>query len=163
MIDIISLISGAHDNLREKIALGIEYTNEFGPTIDGSSVTTVNFNRVMRYLSENLLVHFRQEEILIDVIRENVDISAEEERIISKILREHRRLRMELGKLSEFKFVDDLNYEVIRDFSENSRRLLNDLFQHAKEEDEDFYPFAREKMSPERIVMIEDRLNQLVK
>jgi len=162
MIDIISLISDAHDNLREKIALGIEYTSEFGPTIDGSSVTTVNFNSVMRYLSENLLVHFRQEEILIDVIQENVDISAEQEKIISKILREHRRLRMELGKLSEFKFVDDLNYEVIKDFSENSRRLLNDLFQHAKEEDENFYPFAREKLSAEHIAMTEDRLNQLI-
>ncbi len=161
MIDIIGLVSSAHDSIREKIALGVEYTSEFGPAVTGSSVTIVNFNKVMRYLSENLLVHFKQEEILIDVIQENMDISAEQEKIIGKILREHRRLRMEFGKLNDFKFVDGLDYEAIRDFSENSRRLLNDLFQHAKEEDEDFYPFAREKMGPEHIAMTEERLNQL--
>ena len=160
MIDIISLISDAHNNVREKIVLGVEYTSEFGPSIMGSSVTTVNFNNVLRYLSENLAVHFKQEEILIDVLQENVDISAEEENIISKILREHKRLRMELKKLNEFKFVDDLNYEVIKDFSEKSRRLLNDLFQHAKEEDEYFFPFARKKLNPEHLKIIEDRLKK---
>ena len=158
MIDIIGLISGEHNNLRENIALGIEYSSTFGPTYEKSSVVTVNFKKVIRYLSENLLAHFRQEEILIDLIEENVDTTADEQKVMSGILRKHKELRMEFNKLNEFMSRDDLDYGMIGEFSEKSCKLLNDLFQHAKEEDEDFYPFAREKLSPEHLDMIKDQL-----
>jgi len=160
MIDIISLISGAHKNVREKIALGIEYSSMFGPTYEKSSVTTVNFTKIMGYLSENLLVHFKQEEILIDLIEENIDTSVEEQRVMSRILLKHKELRTGFNNLNELISRDDLDYEMIREFSENSRRLLNDLFQHAKEEDESFYPFAREKLTTEDLMLLEARISK---
>ncbi|MDP6157112.1 MAG: hemerythrin domain-containing protein [Candidatus Thermoplasmatota archaeon] len=160
MIDIIGLISSAHNNQREKIALGVEYSSMFGPTYEKSNVTTVNFNKVIKYLSENLLVHFKQEEILIDLIEENVDTTAEEQRVMSKILRKHKELRIGFKKLNEVISRDDLDYEMIREFSEKSRRLLNDLFQHAREEDETFYPFVREKLTTENLLLLEARIKK---
>lgn len=35
---------------------------------------------------------------------------------------------------------------------------LNDLFQHARDEDENFHPFVRERLSTEHLRMIEDRI-----
>ncbi len=159
MIDIIGLISNAHNNLRENIALGIEYSSMFGPTHENNKVTTVNFNNVMRYLSENLLVHFKQEEILIDLIEENVDITAEEQRIMSNILRKHKELRNGFYKLKKLISQDELDYGMIREFSEESRILLRDLLEHADEEDDTFYPFVRHKLSKENLLLLKGRID----
>ena len=158
MIDMIGLISSAHNNLKEKVALGFEYSSMFDPTYEKTNVTTVNFTKIMRYLSENLLVHFKQEEILIDIIEENVDTTAEEQRVMSKVLLKHKELRAGFDKLKKFISQDKLDYRMIREFSEKSRILLNDLLKHAGEEDETFYPFARDKLSKENLLLLEARI-----
>lgn len=154
MKDIVSVLMDTHETVKENMAMTLDYLSIFERS-SGLSKREIIKN-TMKFLSKNLVEHFKREEIMIDVMKKHFGFSVEEQQIISKILKEHKILLPEFERLNEIasKYKPS-DKKIVKDFVDTSRKIFDDLFEHAKLEDEKLFPLAREKLSEEHLEIIE--------
>ncbi len=159
MKDIMSILCYTHETVKEKVAMWLKLI----PAIERFE-TWRKIDDIISFLSECVVKHFEDEEILIDVIKKHVNLTVEEQQMMSKFLEEHEVLLAKLEKLKEIasKYNPE-DRKTMDEFTRNSHQIIDELLKHAKEEDEKLFPLAREKLTAEHLGMIEEQLEKTKK
>lgn len=159
MRDVVSMFCNTHETVKEKVAMWLKLI----PAIERFE-TWRKIDGLISFLSECAVEHFEDEEILIDVIKKYINLSAEEQQMMSKFLEEHEILLTKLEKLKEItsKYNPE-DRKIVDEFTETSHQIIDELLKHAKEEDEKLFPLARERLTAEHLGMIEEQLEKIKK
>ena len=156
MKDLVSMLCDTHETVKEKVAMWLKLI----PAIERFD-TWRKIDGLISFLSECAVKHFEDEEILIDVIKKYIDLSVEEQQMMSKFLEEHEILLTKLEKLKETASkYDPENRKIVDEFTETSHQIINELLKHAEEEDEKLFPLAREKLTAEHLKIFEKKLEK---
>lgn len=159
MRDVVSMLCDTHETVKEKVAMWLRLI----PAVEQFD-TWQKIDGLISFLSECAVKHFKDEEILIDVIKKYIDLSVEEQQMMSKFLKEHEILLTKLGKLKEITSkYDPKNRKIVDEFTETSHQIINELLKHAKEEDEKLFPLAREKLTVKHLKIFEEQLEKTKK
>ena len=157
MRDVVSMLCDTHETVKEKVAMWLRLI----PAIERLD-TWQKIDGLISFLSECAVKHFEDEEKLIDVIKKYVNLTVEEQQMMSKFLREHEILLTKLEKLKETasKYNPE-DRKTVDEFTGNSHQIIDELLKHAKEEDEKLFPLAREKLTAEHLKIFEKKLEKL--
>lgn len=99
---------------------------------------------IVTFFSSQIPVHFKSEEIIIDILKTMV-LSANNLNAINEILTEHKDM---IEKLEELKNQTKKNSKALKEDSiEKMNNLIEQLFDHAKKEDQILFPLARERIN----------------
>lgn len=159
MKDLVSMLCDTHETVKEKVAMWLKLI----PAIERFE-TWRKIDGLISFLSECAVKHFEDEEILIDVIKKHVNLTVEEQQMMSKFLREHEILLAKLEKLKEIASkCNPEDRKIVDEFTENSHQIINELLKHAEEEDEKLFPLARERLSAEHLKIFEEQLEKTEK
>ena len=159
MRDVVSMLCDTHETVKEKVAMWLKLI----PAIERFG-TWQKIDGLIIFLSEYAVKHFEDEEILIDVIKKHVNLSVEEQQMMSKFLREHEILLAKLENLKETASkYNQGDRKTVDEFTENSHQIIDELLKHAKEEDEKLFPLAREKLTAEHLKIFEKKLEKTIK
>lgn len=151
MRDIVSELCNTHETVKEKVAFWLDLL----PVLEQPGEWSQT-EGIMKFLSKNLVEHFRREEMLMDVMKKYLDLTAEEQQMLSKFLQDHEKLLAEFERLNKIasKYNPD-NKTIVNDFMNTSQGIIDYLLKHAKEEDEKLFPLAREKITGKHSEIIE--------
>lgn len=151
MKDIVSSLCNTHETVKEKVAFWLDLL----PVLEQPGEWS-RMEGIMQFLSRNLVAHFKREEILMDVMKRHLDLTAEEQQTLSKLLQDHEKLLAEFERLNKIASkYNPNNKTIVNDFMHTSQGIIDYLFEHAKEEDDRLFPLARKKLTAEHLEMIE--------
>ncbi|MCG2826504.1 MAG: hemerythrin domain-containing protein [Thermoplasmatales archaeon] len=156
MKDLVSMLCDTHETVKEKVAMWLKLI----PAVERFE-TWQKIDGLISFLSECAVKHFKDEEILIDVIKKYVNLTVEEQQMMSKFLREHEILLAKLENLKETASkYNPGDRKIVDEFTGNSHQIIDELLKHAKEEDEKLFPLAREKLTVKHLKIFEEQLGK---
>ena len=139
--DIIDIICQTHTEVKEKIA----FLKDLLFVIDKNSVWK-DTKDILGFFNKNLVNHFKSEEILISVLKRDVELQPNEIEIVNEILEEHVTILEKFSKLNKLaKKFNTRDKELREEFIEISHDIIDVILTHADKEDKIFFPFVRQK------------------
>ena len=152
--DIIDIVCQTHTEVKEKIA----FLKDLLVVLDKNSVWE-DTKDILGFFNKNLVNHFKSEEILISVLKRNVELQPNEIEIVNEILEEHKIILEKVSKLNKLaKKFNSQDKELREEFIEICHDIIDVFLTHADKEDKMFFPFVRQKINKKQFKEIEKRI-----
>lgn len=137
--DIIDIIFQTHTSGSERIII----FKSIASTLENKDIADT-LKEFVAFFSSHLPLHFKCEEILIDILK-TIELPPGNINDINKILTEHKNIEKEL---KELKIQSEKNDSTLPEYTiEKMNTLIEQLYDHSKKEDEILYPLAQEKIN----------------
>ncbi|MEA3548859.1 MAG: hemerythrin domain-containing protein [Thermodesulfobacteriota bacterium] len=137
--DIVDIIFQTHTSGKERIIIF---------KIVASQLENEDISETLKefvvFFSSHLPLHFKSEEILIDILK-TIELPVNNINDISNLLTEHKSMEKELEELKIQ--VEKSDSALQEDSIQKMNKLIEQLFQHSKKEDQILFPLAQEKIN----------------
>ena len=154
--DIIDIICQSHGEIREKLV----FIKELLVVFDKDNVWK-DIRDVLNFFDKNIVKHFKDEEILISVLKRDTQLQTDESEIIIQILQEHKELLEKYEDLKKIAEKFDYDNQTIKEnFVMLSHNIIEKLLSHAEYEDKNFFPFVRQKLKKKQLKEIEEMITK---
>ena len=159
--DVIDIIYESHTNeqMKEKFVFLYDFIN----VVDQDNLWDMkeNIKSILRFLGKHTSSHFRNEEILITMLKNYVSLSEDEKKFLEKIQQEHKIILEDFKQLYKLGINFDPQNKVIREqFVDMFHNLVEKIKLHAEEEDKMLYPLARNKLTAQQLEELEKKILQ---
>ncbi len=161
IIDVIEILKNGHGGIQETILLRKKYIDSIGIESELGTDAVKILKKKMEFLNDVMIPHFRQEEVAIFLIRNEIDMKTTEGEIIRKVLEEHVDFRERIDAFIEDTLINTKESIQIPLFKNKFNKLLNDILEHAEFEDEELFPIIRNRINPGHIKYIKEKWNEL--
>ncbi|OGS20557.1 MAG: hypothetical protein A2252_09875 [Elusimicrobia bacterium RIFOXYA2_FULL_39_19] len=120
-----------------------------------------DIDNLREFFNKQLIVHFRNEGIMINIMERELALTTEEKGILSEILAEHAVIIKEYEELNKFieKYKNNPQDRHIREsVIDAAHKIFGLLPPHAAKEDKYLYPLAKEKLSDKHLKELEEKI-----
>jgi iron-sulfur cluster repair protein YtfE (RIC family) len=155
--DILDIIYSAHTEGKEKFVV----LDDMIDVIYDNNKLLAKTGEFLSFFEKHTAKHFKNEELLIGMLKKETELSESELDGLEEILSEHITLNSALEniKKSVSKLRADENTGKLKKrVFKLIHALVNDIMKHAEKEDAALYPLAREKMSPLQKERLEEKI-----
>ena len=152
---IVDIIFQTHTSGKERVI----FFKSTASALDNEDISDT-LKEFVAFFSSHLPLHFKSEEILIDMLK-NIELPVNDINDINKILTEHKDMEKELKELKTQ--VEKSDSALQEDSIEKMNNLIEQLFEHAKKEDQILYPLAQEKINEKLKEKLRSKIQHLHK
>jgi len=154
---VLNYILGFHTEYKEKALLMIDFEKVFSNTGIISKLQDI-----IRFFHEHIPVHFKYEEIAMDVFRQGSVLAANEEQLITRILNEHQLIRKQFTLLNDLsENIKNGRQEMKGQLAELIKDTFKMLFDHAELEEVSLFPLLDAKLTEEQLRIIQKEMSQI--
>ena len=153
--DIVDIIFQTHTSGTERIIIFKIIASQ----LENEDISDT-LNEFVVFFSSHLPLHFKSEEILIDILK-TIELPVSNINDISNLLTEHKNMEKELKELKIQ--VEKSDSALQEDSIQKMNKLIEQLFEHSKKEDQILFPLAQEKINGELKEKLRSKIEHLHK